>query len=172
VAARIYCKGVHGNRKNNTGGESMTELTIRPAEERDLSKLYHLMIQYIVDFYKKPEPNEADLKNLLQHLLDHPESGVQFVAEKEREIVGFATLYYTFSTLQVKRAAILNDLFVSSEARGQKAGEMLFEGCLTHIRKNNFAYMTWETAKDNYIAQGLYNKMGGRHSDWLVYEIE
>ncbi|MBS8266725.1 GNAT family N-acetyltransferase [Mesobacillus boroniphilus] len=150
----------------------MAELTIRPAEERDIPKLYDLMTQYIVGFYKKPEPNEAELKNLIQHLLDHPDSGLQFVAEREGEIVGFATLYYTFSTLQVKRAAILNDLFVSAEARGQKAGEQLFEKCLAHIRGNNFAYMTWETAKDNYAAQGLYNKMGGSQSDWLVYEIE
>ncbi|WP_226677860.1 GNAT family N-acetyltransferase [Mesobacillus jeotgali] len=150
----------------------MTELTIRTAEERDIPKLYHLMTQYIVDFYKKPEPNEAELKNLIQHLQDHPDSGLQFVAEKEGEIVGFATLYFTFSTLQVKRAAILNDLFVSADARGYRAGEQLFKKCLSHIRENNFAYMTWETAKDNYIAQSLYNKMGGKQSDWLVYEIE
>jgi ribosomal protein S18 acetylase RimI-like enzyme len=150
----------------------MKELTIRAAEERDIPKLYHLMNQYIVDFYKKPEPNEAELKNLILHLQDHPDSGLQFVAENQGEIVGFATLYYTFSTLQVKRAAILNDLFVSADARGQKVGEQLFAKCLAHIRENNFAYMTWETAKDNYVAQGLYNKMGGRQSDWLVYEIE
>ncbi|GAM16038.1 GNAT family N-acetyltransferase [Mesobacillus selenatarsenatis] len=150
----------------------MEELTIRPAEERDIPNLYHLMTQYIVDFYKKPEPNEAELKNLILHLQEHPDSGLQFVAENQGEIVGFATLYYTFSTLQVKRAAILNDLFVSADARGQKAGEQLFAKCLAHIRENNFAYMTWETAKDNYVAQGLYNKMGGRQSEWLVYEIE
>ncbi|MBT2662046.1 GNAT family N-acetyltransferase [Bacillus sp. ISL-45] len=150
----------------------MEELTIRPAEERDILRLYHLMTQYIVDFYKKPEPNGAELKNLIQHLLDHPDSGLQFVAELEGEIVGFATLYYTFSTLQVKRAAILNDLFVADGARGKRVGEQLFEKCLNHIRENEFAYMTWETAKDNYIAQSLYNKMGGRQSDWIVYEIE
>lgn len=150
----------------------MAELTIRPAEERDIPQLYELMTQYIVDFYKKPEPNEAELKNLIQHLLDHPDSGLQFVAEIEREIVGFATLYYTFSTLQVRRAAILNDLFVSAHARGKRAGEQLFEKCLAHIREKDFAYMTWETDKDNYVAQGLYNKMGGRQSDWLVYEME
>ncbi|MFT9596779.1 GNAT family N-acetyltransferase [Mesobacillus sp.] len=150
----------------------MAELTIRPAEERDIPRLYHLMTQYIVDFYKKPEPNEAELKNLILHLQDHPDSGLQFVAEIEGEIVGFATLYYTFSTLQVKRAAILNDLFVSADARGQKVGEQLFTKCLEHIRKNNFAYMTWETSKDNYVAQSLYDKMGGSQSDWLVYEIE
>jgi hypothetical protein len=32
--------------------------------------------------------------------------------------------------------------------------------------------MTWETARDNLVAQGLYNKMGGQLSEWLVYEIE
>lgn len=150
----------------------MADFNIRPAEERDIPRIHHLMTQYIVDFYKKPKPNEDELRNLIQHLLAHPDSGLQFVAEIEGEIIGFATLYYTFSTLQVKRAAILNDLFVSAEARGQKAGEQLFEKCLSHIRENNFAYMTWETSKDNHAAQSLYNKMGGKQSDWLVYEIE
>lgn len=64
-----------------------------------------------------------------------------------------------------------NDLFVCEEARGQKLGEKLFETCLNYIRENNFAYMTWETAKENIIAQTLYNKMGGKKSDWLVYEV-
>lgn len=147
-------------------------LIIRNAEERDVPLLYDLMLDYIVNFYQKPKPKETELKNLIQHLLDHPEAGLQYVAEKDGKLVGFATLYFTFSTLQVKRAAILNDLFVTTEARGHKAGERLFEACLAYIRENNYAYMTWETARDNLVAQGLYNKMGGQLSEWLVYEIE
>jgi ribosomal protein S18 acetylase RimI-like enzyme len=150
----------------------MNSLCIRTAEEKDIPQLYELMLGYIVDFYQKPKPNEVDLKKLIQHLISHPDTGVQFVAEKEGKLLGFATLYFTFSTLQVKRAAILNDLFVTTEARGHKAGERLFEACLAYIRENDFANMTWETAKDNLIAQGLYNKMGGKLSEWLVYEIE
>ncbi|RSD26902.1 GNAT family N-acetyltransferase [Mesobacillus subterraneus] len=150
----------------------MTELRLRTAEERDIPMLAHLMEQYIVDFYKKPKPAEGELEKLIRHLLDHPDSGLQFVAEKEGKLLGFATLYFTFSTLQVKRAAILNDLFVTVEARGQKAGEQLFAKCLNYIRENQFAHMTWETARDNYVAQGLYDKMGGKQSQWLVYEIE
>lgn len=150
----------------------MAELIFRTVEKRDIPELYHLMTQYIVDFYKKPKPEEAQLIHLIQHVIEHPDSGLQFVAEKEGKLLGFATLYFTFSTLQVKRAAILNDLFVADDARGQKIGEQLFEKCLNYIRENGFAYMTWETAKDNYIAQSLYNKMGGRQSDWMVYEIE
>ncbi|WCK56715.1 GNAT family N-acetyltransferase [Aneurinibacillus sp. Ricciae_BoGa-3] len=66
---------------------------------------------------------------------------------------------------------MLNDLFVHPEARGQKVGETLFLHCLKYIREHSFAYMQWETAKDNVVAQALYNKLGGHLSDWLVYEI-
>lgn len=150
----------------------LSTVLYRKADTRDLSPLYELMVQYIVVFYKQPEPDETELKQLITHLLNNPASGVQFVAEKDGKLIGFATLYFTFSTLQVKRAAILNDLFVLESSRGEKAGQELFTTCLTHIREQKFAYMTWETAKDNQIAQRLYNKMGGKESDWMVYEIE
>jgi ribosomal protein S18 acetylase RimI-like enzyme len=150
----------------------MSDLVIRTTNEEDNQQLLDLMYQYIVDFYKRPKPTEESLKGLIQHLHDNPASGIQFIAEKDGRILGFATLYFTFSTLQMKRSAILNDLFVLSEARGQKLGEKLFRTCLSYIRKNDFAYMTWETAKDNLVAQSLYNKMGGKLSQWLVYEMD
>lgn len=149
-----------------------SNVVVRPVGKEDLHMLHDLMIQYIVDFYKRPKPTETSLNDLILHLQHNPSSGIQFVAEKDGRLVGFATLYFTFSTLQVKRAAILNDLFVSPEARGLKLGEQLFQTCLSYIRDNDFAYMTWETSKDNVVAQSLYNKLGGHVSDWLVYEIE
>jgi ribosomal protein S18 acetylase RimI-like enzyme len=150
----------------------VNNITIRPVNKGDIQQLKVLMIQYIVDFYQRPVPNDEELISLINHLIENPSVGLQFVAEKDGELVGFATLYFTFSTLQVKKAAILNDLFVTEKGRGQKIGEQLFQCCLSHIRENKYAYMTWETAKDNLIAQGLYNKLGGKISDWLVYEIE
>ncbi|AEH47935.1 GNAT family N-acetyltransferase [Parageobacillus thermoglucosidasius] len=149
----------------------MGDLAIRTANREDIPQLLNLMYQYIVDFYKRPKPTEESLKGLIQYLLDNPASGIQFVAEQDGKLLGFATLYFSFSTLQVKRMAILNDLFVIPEARGQKLGEKLFQTCLSYIREHDFAYMTWETAKDNLVAQSLYNKMGGQWSEWLVYEI-
>lgn len=62
-------------------------------------------------------------------------SGIQFVAEQNGNLLGFAILYFSFSILQVKKMAILNDLFVIPEARGQKLGEKLFQTCLSNIRK-------------------------------------
>jgi ribosomal protein S18 acetylase RimI-like enzyme len=151
------------------GGLSMI---IRPASKEDIEQIVPLMIAYIVDFYKRPNPGDEKVKQLVTHLLYHPEHGMQFVADDGDKIVGFATLYFTFSTLQVKRTAILNDLYVHSDARRQRIGESLFRYCLKYIRENSFIGMQWETAKDNHAAQSLYNKMGGHLSEWLFYEIE
>lgn len=144
---------------------------IRAATNEDISPLSSLMRQYIVDFYKQPEPEGTALDGLIEHLLVNPSVGLQFVAEENEKLIGFATLYFTFSTLKVKRQAILNDLFVVPSGRGKQVGERLFQSCLDFIRENNFSSMTWETAEDNIIAQSLYNKMGGKLSEWLVYEI-
>jgi GNAT superfamily N-acetyltransferase len=92
------------------------------------------------------------------HLLENPSSGLQFMAEHQEELLGFATLYFTFSTLKVNRQAILNHLYVIPNARGQKIGEKLFQACLEYIRENEFASMTWETAKNNLVAQSFTTK--------------
>ncbi len=149
----------------------MSQINMRQVAIGDTEGLVSLMKNYIVDFYQKPEPRTEDLVKLIHRLINEPSSGLQFVAEKEGTLVGFATLYFSFSTLQLKRVAILNDLFIGEDARGSKIGKQLFQTCLTYIRENDFAYMTWETGKDNIIAQSLYNKMGGKISEWLVYEI-
>jgi GNAT superfamily N-acetyltransferase len=153
------------------GSAKMNDIIIRRVQTEDALQLANLMNTYIVDFYKKQKPSEDSLHDLIRNLLDQPTSGIQFVAERNGKLLAFATIYFSFSTLQLKKVAILNDMFVSEEARGQKLGEKLFETCLIFIRENDFAYMTWETAKDNLIAQSLYNKMGGTLSEWLVYEI-
>ncbi|QKS73147.1 GNAT family N-acetyltransferase [Paenalkalicoccus suaedae] len=130
------------------------------------------MLQYIVDFYEQQDPNEEELEKLIKRLATEPEFGVQFVAEFDGSLVGFSTLYFGFSTLRVQKTATMNDLFVTSRVRGEKIGERLFTATLDYVRDNGYAYMAWETATDNIVAQTLYEKMGGKKADWLFYEIE
>lgn len=76
----------------------MVFLLIRPVNEYDAQQLAPLMLEYIVDFYKRPNPGEAAVRQHILYLLGHPGEGVQFVAEEDGQLVGFATLYFTFST--------------------------------------------------------------------------
>jgi ribosomal protein S18 acetylase RimI-like enzyme len=150
----------------------MNAITVRPARNEDLPQLKELMLSYIVDFYKVPRPDDHALQGLITHLLDTPWDGIQFVAEtKDGVLAGFATLYFTFNTLEVKRMAFLYDLFVHPAARGQKIGESLFQTCHAHVRENGYSHMIWETAHDNLPAQKLYDKMGAKKAVWLNYEI-
>ncbi|MEB6549216.1 GNAT family N-acetyltransferase [Heyndrickxia sporothermodurans] len=151
----------------------MNYLSIRRARRKDIDELIDLMLQYIVDFYKRPRPEEKELRNLIEHLLSNPEVGVQFVAELEGKLVGFSTLYFTFSTTRVKKIAILNDLFVAPKTRGMKVGEELFKESLAYTKANDYAAMSWQTAHDNLIGQSLYEKMGGQQTndEWINYEI-
>ncbi|RLQ97503.1 GNAT family N-acetyltransferase [Falsibacillus albus] len=147
---------------------------IRKAAVEDLMPLKELMLQYIVDFYKRPKPDENELNKLILAMQSNPSIGEQFVAIDGDSLIGFATLYYTFSTTRVKKMAILNDLFVSAKHRGCGAGEALFRQSRHRAHEADCASMTWQTALDNKRAQSLYEKMGGQNVNdcWIHYEID
>ncbi|MGC8228188.1 GNAT family N-acetyltransferase [Pseudobacillus badius] len=150
----------------------METIHIRPAEEKDVPQLMELMYEYIVDFYKCDRPSEESLETLIKHLIQHPYEGIQFVADRSGgDLAGFATLYFTFNTLEVKRMAFLYDLYVTPRIRGQKIGEQLLQTCIRYMRENGYSHMIWETAHDNLAAQALYDKVGASKAAWLNYEI-
>ena len=146
-------------------------MTIRPASRGDIASLTDLMFNYIVGFYRQEDQERSAIEKHIEYILEHPREGVQFVIEENAELLGFATLYYSYSTLRLQRIAILNDLFLSQQARGQGLGEALFKHCLEFARDQDVAFLQWETTKDNVVARSLYDKMGGDVSDLIVYEI-
>ena len=151
---------------------SNEDLLVRPVTVKDMTQLTPMMMAYIADFTNRQNLLEQAVTEHISYILAHPEAGIQFAAEHRGECLGFATLYFSFSTLRLQKIAILNDLFVQEESRGKKVGERLFEHCLDYSKVNSYAWMQWETTRDNFAARKLYEKMGGRISELLVYEIE
>ncbi|RDI48016.1 GNAT family N-acetyltransferase [Falsibacillus pallidus] len=149
------------------------EFTIKNAEEKDVDQLKPLMLQYIVDFYQRPKPDEKDLEELILSLMHNPSVGKQLLAVENDRLIGFSTLYFTFSTTRVKKVAILNDLFITQKWRGKGIGESLFRKSEQQAREMGCANMSWQTAVDNVKAQSLYRKMGGvdANEQWIHYEL-
>lgn len=145
-------------------------VNVRPAQAKDKEELTPLMYEYIVDFYQRPRPAVEKVHALIDMLLEK-EEGIQFVAEKDGKLVGFATLYFTFSTTKAEKITVMNDLYVVEEERGTGAAQKLFKACETHSKENGYAHMAWVTAQDNHRAQRFYEKMGGSVADWLNYTI-
>jgi ribosomal protein S18 acetylase RimI-like enzyme len=145
--------------------------TIRRVERRDVPRLAPLMLEYIVDFYRRPRPADEDLSRLIDVLLEGDE-GTVFVAESDGELVGFATLYFTWGTLAAAREAVMNDLYVAEPARGTGVAADLFRASADESRRRGCAEMVWETASDNHRAQRFYQKMGSERGPWVSYSIE
>jgi len=149
----------------------MPEPIVRPPTPADREALLRLMDAYIVDFYHWPRPPRDRLEALVE-LLAEGRDGTQLVAEVDGELVGFATLYFTWSTLRADRISILNDLYLAEATRGTGAAAALFEAARSLSRERGCAEMEWQTAADNHRAQAFYAKMGGDRGDWVTYSIE
>ncbi|MFC4559763.1 GNAT family N-acetyltransferase [Virgibacillus kekensis] len=145
-------------------------LIVRTVESKDKNQLTELMYQYIVDFYKRPKPSIEKVHNLIEMLLEK-NKGIQYVAEQKGTLLGFATLYFTFSTTKADKITVMNDLFVVENARGTGVAQELFKSCEKFTKENGYAHMSWITASDNKRAQQFYEKMGGSIGNWLNYSI-
>ena len=142
---------------------------IRRAVAGDRARLAKLVRAYI-DFYKEPQPDDERLDTLLAVLAERPEVGVQFVAEKDGELHGFATVYLSYDTVAARRVAVMNDLFVAPDDRNEGLGRALMRECHGFARANGCAVLSWITAQDNARAQALYDKLATR-TTWVTYEM-
>jgi GNAT superfamily N-acetyltransferase len=147
-------------------------MRIELVRESDLGELLPMMRAYC-DFYEVA-PAADDLEALARALIADPKNeGIQLIArDEEARPLGFATVYWTWQTLNAARAAVMNDLFVATDARGKGVGRALIEECRRHAREHGAAELAWETALDNETAQRLYDSLPTDKSTWFNYSLE
>jgi GNAT superfamily N-acetyltransferase len=144
---------------------------IEVVAETDLDALLPLLRGYC-DFYEV-EPTDGKLRELARSLIaDRDGEGFQLLARDDLgRAIGFATVYWSWSTLTASRIAIMNDLFVGSDARGNGVAEALIEACRVRAGRRGATSLTWQTATDNLRAQKVYERVGGRQEVWLHYSL-
>jgi GNAT superfamily N-acetyltransferase len=147
-------------------------MRIHEVSQGDLPELLPLMRGYC-DFYRV-EPSDEDLLAMSRALLRDPElEGFQLLARDDAgAAVGFATVFWTWSTLSASRIGVMNDLFVTPEARGTGAAEALILACRDRCRERGATTLAWQTAKDNARAQAVYERVGAVREEWVDYSLE
>lgn len=150
----------------------MAGLSIHAVREEDLAELLPLVRAYC-DFYAVAPPDE-ELMALCRALIADPErEGLQLVArDPEGRAIGFATIFWAWSTLSAARIGILNDLYVDAEARGSGAAEALISACRDHCEERGARWLSWQTAKDNLRAQKVYERVGATREEWVDYSLK
>ena len=115
------------------------------------------------EFYKKPS-NEEAARRFLFARLSKGESVLLF-AQHEGEAVGFVHLYPVFSSTNLTRQWILNDLYVVPAARKHGVAHALMDSARQFAENTQADGLTLETATDNLIAQRLYERLGWKRDE-------
>ena len=154
-----------------TGMTTSMPVAIAPARRADLDDVLPLFAAY-QRFYTGAHRDVERNRAFLARFVEPSDDGLLLVARSfTGEAVGFANLYWTFSSVSAEEHAVMNDLFVSSDARGGDVGHGLIEAAAAAARERGHRRMSWQTALDNRRAQRLYERFDAERSVWFEYEI-
>ena len=131
------------------------------------------LLRAYCDFYEG-NPTDDALRQLVLALVDDPRhEGVQLMARAEDgAAVGFATVYWTWSTVRASRLAVLNDLYVVPPYRRHGVAAALVERAVDVARDHGAVALCWDTHADNSGARALYRRLGAvEATNWVDYEL-
>lgn len=132
-------------------------MEIVQANINHLQPLAELFNAYRI-FYRK----SSDIPGARAYLKEriNRKEAVVFIALKENEMVGFTLLYPLFSSTNMRKMWLLNDLFVTPQFRGQKISKALIAVAQNHCKATEGQGISLETEISNVPGNALYPKMG------------
>ena len=159
-----------GLARSRYGAAMPAELEIAPLQEAEYERLLPLIAAY-QRFYEVVEVDEARNRAFFRRFLAPSEAGMLLGAWEGGELLGYACLYWHFSSTKAVETVLMNDLFVDPDRRRKGIGRALIEASAEVARERGADQLQWSTAPDNVTAQRLYDRTGAERSTWLEYEL-
>ncbi|MEV7419300.1 GNAT family N-acetyltransferase [Streptomyces sp. NPDC089919] len=147
--------------------ESSAGVRVRAGGVADLGAVVPLFLRYL-EFYEVAGDEER-ARGYLGERLGRGESLVWLAEDAAGAAIGFAQVYPTFSSLEMRPVWVLYDLFVAPAGRRTGAGRALLREVVEGARAAGVAGVQLETAYDNDVAQALYEDEGFVREGFHVY---
>jgi GNAT superfamily N-acetyltransferase len=155
-------------------------MQIRAATNADLPALLALIGEY-QRFYADSARDDAHNAAFFGRFIAPSDVGMIIAAFEDEDEdededdgsapVGYACLYWTFSSVSATEVVQLNDLYVRPGRRGGGVGEALIGATIDIARRRGASSVRWFTALDNRRAQRLYERVGAERSSWFEYDV-
>ena len=115
------------------------------------------------EFYGELSFPEAS-RRFLEKRLRREESVIYLALadDDDSRLLGFCQLYPSFSSLSLKRVWILNDIYVTEEARRQLVADRLLNTAKKMARDSQAVRLRVSTSRNNEVAQKTYESIGFR----------
>jgi len=149
--------------------DASPELNIDRARAEHLDVLAPLFDAYRV-FYEQRSDIDAARHFVTEQLAAG--SSIFYLARAGERAAGFVRIYPVWSSIAVRPAWILEDLFVEPDLRGRGIARALMRAAQDHAAATGAREMSLETAVGNLPAQSLYESMGyERERAFYKYKI-
>jgi GNAT superfamily N-acetyltransferase len=146
-------------------------LRIEPLSAAELDTVLPLIAAY-QRFYRVLEVDVERNREFFTRFLHPSDDGMLLGAWGGERLVGYACLYWHFSSLLPAETVLMNDLFVEESERGRGVGRALIEASAGVARERGAHHLEWSTEPSNVAAQRLYDSTGARRSEWVDYDLE
>ncbi len=146
------------------------QLRIEPIAKEQMDALLPLIGAY-QRFYEAEEIDDERNRAFFSRFIAPSDAGMLLGAWSGRELLGYACLYWTFTSLVPAEIVLMNDLFVDPGARGDGVGRALIEASAAVARERGAHHLQWVTAPDNETARRLYDKTGAIAETSIEYDL-
>jgi len=148
----------------------MRTITVRSATPADVVTILRF-IKGLAAFAHEPDAVKATEADLLRDGFGAQPKFEVLIAEVEKEPVGFALFFPTYSTWEGRPGLHLEDIFVIEQMRGHGVGVALMVRLAAIAVERNCARLElsvlhWNPARKFYHALGLHHI-----DEWLPYRI-
>ncbi|MGA9119491.1 MAG: GNAT family N-acetyltransferase [Bacteroidota bacterium] len=144
---------------------------VRKAVPSDANAILHL-VDALADYEHLNPPDDDAKRRLVTDMFgDHPRLEV-LLCEIEKDVVGYAFMFETYSSFLALPTLYLEDLFVLPFARRQRAGYALFAAVAREAHRRGCGRMEWTVLDWNSLAIDFYRKLGANHmKEWHLYRL-
>ncbi len=148
----------------------MPSVEVKPIAEPELEALLPMISAY-QRFYEIADIDNERNRAFFRRFVAPSEDGMLLGAWRDGELLGYACLYWHFTSLVPAETVLMNDLYVAEGVRGEGVGRALIEASAKVARERGAHHLEWATAPDNETAQRLYDSTGAQRSEWIEYEL-
>jgi len=147
-----------------------SELKVEPISSEQMDALLPMIAAY-QRFYEAERVDDERNRAFFSRFIAPSEDGTLLGAWRDGELVGYACLYWSFTSIVPAETVLMNDLYVDPATRGEGIGRALIEASANVAREHGAQRLEWATAPDNETAQRLYDSTDAKRSEWIQYEL-
>jgi GNAT superfamily N-acetyltransferase len=146
-------------------------IKIRKVTKKDAKEVIRL-IKELADFEKLEPPGKTATNNLIKDIYSKNSPIKVLVAKYDKQLIGYAFYFFTYSTFLAKKTLYLEDIYISNKYRSKGIGKIFFSELVKTAKKNKCGRMEWHVLDWNVNAIKFYENLGAKElKEWKYFRV-